>query len=257
MNKICFLLLFSMNILATNTKDFNGKNNMFINGYFSLIDLTHTLSSDVPTWLGDCGFRKNLVLDYDQCESEFKFRVHTFAMNASAGTHIDAPAHCIKGAESIEQLGLENLLVPVVVIDVSSKANATYMITVDDIAEFEQTYGEIKPGALVIVRTGWEKFWTTPEKYRNNHIYPSVSPEVAQLFVIRNCVGLGIDTLSADCPHNGFNVHTIMLGAGKYLIENVAHLEKLPPFGAYAIVAPLKIEGATESPIRLFGLIKN
>ena len=64
---------------------------------YKAVDLTHTISSDAPTWEGDCGFSHDIMLDYASCTTPVKFRVQTINMVAGLGTHIDAPAHCIPG----------------------------------------------------------------------------------------------------------------------------------------------------------------
>lgn len=84
--------------------------------------------------------------------------------------------------------------------------------------------------------------------------FPSLSAEAAQLLIERGIAGIAIDTLSPDCPGSGDPVHRIMLSNNKYMIENIAHADQLPPVGAYVIALPLKIE-STEAPIRVVGLI--
>lgn len=222
---------------------------------YKIVDLTHTLNQAIPSWSGGCGFKSQIKLDYDDCSEEVKFRVQQFKMHAGIGTHIDAPAHCVPGGLTVEQLSLSNLLAPAVVIDVSSLAHEHYSVTVEDIENFEKSYGVIQPNTCVLIKTGWEKFWHDPLKYRNHHLFPAVSKEVAQLLLERNIVGLGIDTLSPDRPGEGYPVHDLLLGSDKFIIENVANLDALPPKGAYILALPLKVEGATEAPIRLVGLI--
>lgn len=62
---------------------------------------------------------------------------------------------------------------------------------------------------------------------------------------------LGIDTLSPDNEVDGFPVHRLVLGSGKYIIENVANAGLMPPVGAYTFALPIKIQDGAESPIRL------
>jgi kynurenine formamidase len=83
-----------------------------------------------------------------------------------------------------------------------------------------------------------------------------VSVEAARLLLERDIVGLRIDTLSPDSPHSKFAVHQLLLSNEKYIVENVANTDKLPPTGSWCLIAPLKIAGGTEAPVRLIGLIK-
>jgi kynurenine formamidase len=176
-------------------------------------------------------------------------------MHAGIGTHMDAPSHCIPGGIGIDQIPLEQLLVPCVVIDVSAQAFDQYQVSVDEILAFEQRHGKIPEHALVIFYTGWEKFWHDPEKYRNDYHFPCLSKEVAQWLLDRNVAGMGIDTLSPDRPETGFWVHQLLLGAGKYIIENVANAKSVPATGAYSLALPIKAKDATEAPMRLVAII--
>jgi kynurenine formamidase len=108
----------------------------------------------------------------------------------------------------------------------------------------------------VIIKTGGSKFWNEGSKYHNNHVFPTVSLEAANLLLQRGAKALGIDTLSPDRPENGFKVHQTFLGSGKILIENVANLDNMPPVDAFVMALPIKVKDGTEAPMRLVGLIK-
>lgn len=222
---------------------------------FSIIDLTHVLKTSNPTWNGSCGFEQTIVKDYTGSDADVKFRVQKINMHAGIGTHIDAPAHCIPKGKTIDQLSLEDLCVPCCMVDISKKAHESYSLTIDDIFAFEDNHGKISPETCIIVHTGWDRFWDYSDKYRNDYKYPSISKEAAELLLERNVAGIGIDTLSPDRPESGFIVHHLFLGAGKYIIENIAHANKLPPKGAYSLALPLNNEAGTEAPLRLVGMI--
>lgn len=222
---------------------------------YKIVDLTHSLSPDIPTWDGGCGFMHTLQLDYEEYTTDVKFRVQQISMYAGIGTHMDSPAHCIPGGASIDQLDLQHLVAPCVVIDVSQNAHERYSVSVADIQAFEENYGAIKPVSFVIIRTGWDKFWQQPDCYRNNLIFPSISSDAALFLLNRQIVGLGIDTLSPDRPEDGYPVHAAVLSAGKYIVENIANAGELPPVGSYSLALPIKIVGGTEAPIRLIALV--
>lgn len=226
-----------------------------LNSPYQIIDLTHTLEEGMPCWDAGCGFQHVIKLDYADCPDEVKFRVNHIQMDAGIGTHIDAPAHCIAGGVTIDQLKIEDLIAPCVVIDVSAAAHERYSLSVADIKAFEKAHGDLKPGLFVMIRTGWEQFWGQPDKYRNHYLFPSVSKEAAVFLLERQIVGLGIDTLSPDRPEDGYPVHAALLGAGKYIIENAANLNALPVSGSYILALPMKIKAGTEAPLRLIALI--
>lgn len=83
-----------------------------MNFSYNIVDSTHTLSPDIPTWGLNCGFRINNILDYKDCTTATKFRVQTLEMEAGIGTHLDAPAHCVEDARTIDQLGMHQMLAP-------------------------------------------------------------------------------------------------------------------------------------------------
>ena len=224
---------------------------------YKLIDLTHTLDSHMPSWDGDCGFMHDLCLDYTDSQNEDTFRVMKLHMYAGIGTHIDAPSHCLPGGKCIHELDINDLCMPCVILDVSNKAHERYSATPQDIRDFESIFGTINPGSCVMIKTGWERFWNEPEKYRNNHIFPSVTADTANLLLERGITALGIDTLSPDRPEDGYKVHRAFLGNNKVLIENVANLGEMPATGSYVMSFPLKIQDGTEAPIRLIGLISH
>jgi kynurenine formamidase len=107
--------------------------------------------------------------------------------------------------------------------------------------------------------TGWCRFWQDPSAYRNPDAhgqmhFPAFSEKSAELLLEREIAGIAIDTLSPDCLDQSFPVHRHILGAGKYIIENLADCSKVPAKGAYALALPIKAEDATEAPMRIVAL---
>lgn len=223
---------------------------------FQFSDLTHTLNSQVPTWNGSCGFEQTIKMDYEQgC------RVQAVKMHAGIGTHMDAPSHFIPNGKSISDIPLENLIVPACVIDVSAHASKDFMVSEADLTAYEKEFAKIPKNSLVIIHTGWSQYWNDPQKYRNPNEngemqFPGISAKVAEILIERDVAGIGIDTLSPDGADMTFPVHHIILDAGKYIIENLCHCEKMPPKGGFVIALPLKVKEGTESAIRAVGLKK-
>ncbi len=222
---------------------------------FRLIELTHLLSPHVPTWNGSCGFCLEVKKDYDRV-----FRVQQIKMHAGVGTHMDAPTHRFERAASIADIPLEKLIVPACVIDVSANIGADDEVSLQDVMQFEERYGIIPMGSLVIIHTGWSRFWHDPDAYRNVDAkgqmhFPACSSEVASYLLERDVAGIAIDTLSPDCLDQTYPVHELILGAGKYIIENLANASQLSPVGSYVIALPPRADQATEAPLRVVGLV--
>ncbi len=152
----------------------------------------------------------------------------------------------------IADIPINSLIIPYCKIDVSDIAYAEYQVSVADIHRFETQY-IIPKNSLVIFNTGWEKWWSQSEKYKNNYIFPTISEDAAKYLLSKEIVGLGIDTLSPDRADSEFPVHNLLLSRGKYIIENIANAKGIGPTG-FAIALPIKIEEGTEAPIRLIGL---
>lgn len=243
------------NLEIAGSKHEKDSEGFMIFNHFKIVDLTQPLSPNVPTWDGTHGFCLEMKTDYDQV-----FRVQHIKMHAGIGTHIDAPSHRIQGGLSVADISVEQLVVPICMIDVSGKAGANYEISVQDIEDYEREHGLISSNSLVIAFTGWSRFWMDADAYRNMDVngqmhFPAFSAKSVEFLLQRNIAGIAIDTLSPDCLDPDFTVHQLILGAGKYIIENIADCSQLPSRGSYAIALPLRVENGTESPMRIIALI--
>jgi kynurenine formamidase len=185
--------------------------------------------------------------------------------SASANTSIDAPAHLLQGMWTVDQIPPERLVAPLAVIDVTEEVrrNPDYELSVEDIAQWEQIHGEIPAGAVVLARTGWSGRWFSPRDYRNadkNGVlhYPGYSKDAARFLVEgRMALGLGIDTLSVDAGSSRtMAVHQYTLAHSVYHLENVANLDRVPDAGAVVMVAPMKLEGEVDGPVRILALTR-
>ena len=223
-----------------------------------VIDLTHVLHEDMPFWPGTAPFVIERLADYDE-----GYRMHRFSLWENIGTHIDAPAHFIEGKRSVNELDLNDLVVPIVVISVQGKAalEPDYQLSVEDVLSWEERNGRIMPGSLAVMNTGWYKKFADPEAYANQDEagvlhFPGFSVAAARLLVERDVAGIGIDTLSLD-PGNDLNfpVHRIMLGAGKFQVENMNNLDALPVKGAVAVIGVLPVKDGSQAQARIFAFV--
>jgi len=230
--------------------------------FHQILDLTHPLDAQVPTYeLSEKpAFEATTVATIDK-DGYFAREI---CLPEHFGTHLDAPAHFARGLWTVDQIPPERFVAPLVVLDANAgaRANPDYQITVEDIARWEQAHGQIPPGAVVIANTGWGARWSSVKQYRNTDDkgvmhFPGYSLEAAKFLVEgRNIVGLGIDTLSIDYgPSKDFPVHHYTLSHSLYHLENVANLDHTPAAGATLVVAPMKLEGGSGAPVRIFALV--
>ena len=231
-------------------------------GKASVIDLTYPLNEKNAYWpVGNYTPFKYEVIANIKKDMVFSGRYST---PEHLGTHIDAPNHFELNQPSVDQIPFEQLVGPAIIIDVTDKTekDPDYTLSQSDILQWEKINGQIPDGAIVLLNTGWSKRWHNFEDYKNMDSnsrmhFPGYSKETAVFLVEKRRIrGIGIDTLSGDCGVcSVFKVHHIINGAGKFILENVANLDKLPPKGAILILAPIKIEGGSGGQCRIWALL--
>ncbi len=223
-----------------------------------VVDLTHLLQDGMPVWPGAVPFKLTRLADYDQ-----GFRSHKLEIGDNVGTHVNAPSHFVEGKRSIDQIPVEELVVPAVVLDLRArvKDQPDYRISANDVVDWEAVNGPIPVGSLVIANTGWHRRFVDPAQYVNQDAegvkhFPGFSADAAQLLVERDVMGIGIDTLSLDAGSaTDFVVHRLTLGANKIQIENLANLDALPEVGATVIIGLLPVANGSQAQARIIALV--
>ena len=231
-------------------------------GSFSgVIDLTHSWT-DAKTVKAQ--HSKGVVRPAALVERD-RARVVSVSTSSANNTNIDAPARLSRGMWTVDQIPPERLIAQLVVIDITQqvKRNPDYELSVEDIARWEQIHGDIPAGAVVLARTGWSGRWNSGEEYRNADKrgvmhFPGYSQDAAQFLVEgRAVLALGIDTLSVDPGDSKtLAVHQYTLAHSVYHLENVANLDRVPDAGAVVVVAPMKLEGQVDGPVRILALTR-
>src|SRR5437899_10688998 len=229
-------------------------------GKTRVLDLSYAINDKLVAWPGDEKFfeaKVNATIDKNG------YFTRSFWMLEHYGTHLDVPAHFPPGKTTVDQIPVEQLFGPAVVIDARAEGakDADYQLPAARVEEWEKRHGRIPEGAIVLLRTGWASRWPDAQKYRNQDAqgkmhFPGFSLEAAKLLNERKVSGLGCDTMSIDYGASGdFAVHHLALGAGLYHLENLADLSALPQTGAFLVVAPIKLEGGSGGPVRVFALL--
>ncbi|MFQ5964600.1 MAG: cyclase family protein [Candidatus Scalinduaceae bacterium] len=233
-----------------------------MHGNYTIIDMTYPLNSNNAYWPGPL----YSPFKYETLATLERNGVFSgiYSTPEHLGTHIDAPNHFENNQLSVDQLPLKTLIGPAAVIDISTKVevNSDYQLTVKDIILWEKSNSQIEDGSIILLNTGWWKKWNDYEKYKNADEngklhFPGYSEDAARFLVEkRNIKGIGIDTLSVDYGiSSDFGVHHIINGAGKYILENIANIDMLPPTGAMLIIAPIKIEGGSGGQTRIWAIL--
>jgi kynurenine formamidase len=229
-------------------------------GFRDVVDLTHPFSSSLPVYPGykPPQIRERFSVARDGfAANEVTFDEHT-------GTHIDAPSHFVTGAVSADRLPVDRLIAPLAVISLADRAakDPDTLVVIDDLLQWEKGHGRIPDGALVTLHSGWDARAATIDRFLNRDAKgtmhaPGFSEQAARFLVgERDICGVGVDTLSLDAgAAQKFVAHIAILGAGKYGVELMANLGRVPPAGATVIVGAPKHVGATGGPARVLALV--
>jgi kynurenine formamidase len=226
--------------------------------FSQIVDLTHTLTTDFPTFSG----LQQLEMEQLVNLADNGYNAYRWLVEEHTGTHMDSPFHFSDGPTA-DQIPADDLFGPLAVIDIRSKAadNPDAQLTPDDLMAWEADHGPLPDGAIVAMLSGWQDHLGT-DKFRNADAdnvmhFPGFHIEAIEMLLgERNAKGILVDTLSLDFgPSPDFAVHYRWLPAVKWGIENVANLALLPPAGAIAVVGGPKIAGASGGPTRIFALV--
>ena len=223
-----------------------------------VVDLTHTFSPDFPTFFGTPGLALKPL-------KEFKkdgFNLMEWTVLEHSGTHIDAPIHFSEQGLGPDAIAVEQLVVPLAVINVVDKAaaNPDYQLTPEDVRGWERRFGSLPRGSCVAMYAGWDRHLGS-DKFvgkddKGVFHFPGFHPETIEMLMKdRSVAGLAVDTLSLDHgPSKDFKTHYAWLPSGRWGLENVANLGRLPPRGATLVVGAPKVKGATGGPTRVLAL---
>jgi len=227
-----------------------------------VLDLTHALDEDtpyIPVLNITFPFRKTPIATVAKNGvAAYRWEIHEHL-----GTQIDAPSHFFEQGIPLDALPVDSLVVPLVVIDISARANSNpdSSVTVADIEAWERRHGRIPERAAVMMASGWDSRVKDAKGFVNADPsgvmhFPGFSMEAASLLArSRQVSGIGVDTLSLDPGIDvTYAAHKAWLATGKWGVELVANLRQVPPVGATVFVGATKVKGATGGPVRLIAV---
>lgn len=227
-------------------------------GHSSVEDMTHTLHPDFPTYFGEPGFSMTPKFN----SKEHGFNLFDLAINEHTGTHVDAPLHFSADGNSVDEIPVDKLVAPLCVIDIAARAaeSADAQVTPDDIKAWIAANGEIPANACVAMHSGWGGK-TGSADFRNfdgkaMH-FPGFHLEAAKMLMEETAaMSIAVDTLSLDFGMSpDFATHYAWLPSGRFGIECLANLDKVPAVGATLIVGAPKHKGGSGGPARIFAMV--
>jgi kynurenine formamidase len=233
-----------------------------------LVDLSHTYDATTVFWPTAETYRLDKVAD-GMTPAGYYYAANNFFSSEHGGTHLDAPVHFAKGAQSVEQIPIERLLGDAYVVDVTAGAggNADYQVTVEDFTRAEAAQGPIPRDAIVLLRTGFSTRWPDAVRYLGTAArgdaavtqlhFPGLHPEAAKWIVANRPIkAIGIDTASIDYGQSTlFESHRALYAANIPAFENLTALERLPLTGAHVVALPMKIGGGSGAPLRAIAIL--
>jgi kynurenine formamidase len=232
-----------------------------------LIDLTYSFDESTLYWPTADGFKWHKD-QWGPSPGGYFYASASYGASEHGGTHLDSPLHFAEGHPGTDQIPITNLIAQALVVDVTAACaqNPDYLVTSKDITQWETAHGRISKGAIVLVRTGWGKYWPDAKHYLGTDEhgasavaklhFPGISEEAAGLLASRGVVGVGIDTASVDYGQSkDFKTHRALYSKDIYGLENVANLDHLPETGALLIALPMKIKGGTGGPVRIVAVL--
>ena len=232
-----------------------------------VVDLTHAFSEETLYWPNSPSGFEFKQLAHGETPGGYFYASNAFCAPEHGGTHLDAPIHFSERGRTLDMVPVRDLMAPAAIIDIIPKLRRQpdYRLTADDVREWEAKHGEIQPGTIVLLRTGWARYYgnrkvyfgdDTPGATDNLH-FPSYGEEAARLLVEeRQVAALGVDTASIDYGQSkDFMVHRIAAARNGPGLENLADLEDLPETGAFVIALPMKIRGGSGGPLRVVAVV--
>jgi kynurenine formamidase len=234
-----------------------------------LLDMTYVYDENTIYWPTAKGFELK-KLAWEVGEAGYWYASNEYSASEHGGTHADAPIHFAENGRTMDQIPLEEWIGPAVKIDVTEKCekNRDYLLSKEDITNWEEEHGKIPAGAWVIMYTGIDtKYYPdkihvlgtekTGEEALPELSFPGFSPESIEFLIKeREFTGIAIDTPSIDYGKSkNFKVHQVLFAANKLALENIANLDKLPIKGATLYVLPMLIKDGTGAPARVFAII--
>jgi kynurenine formamidase len=219
-------------------------------------DLTHTFREGFPVFVTGQEPERETIADY----GTDGFYAQRWTLGEHTATHMDAPGHFVPGGRFSPEITPQELLVPIVVVDISARAaiDPDATVTPDDLRRFERRHGRIPRGALVAMDSGWAAKVNDPLAFKGgvsfpDYHFPGFSLEAAMwLAEERDVTAIGVDTISLD-PGDSltFPVHVNFLASDRYGLENLANLDRIPPRGALAYVGLIPWEEGSGGPCRV------
>lgn len=233
------------------------------------IDLTHAFDGDIPHGAGLAPAHRTTLYHYDPGVGTVGTGglIHEYTHVGQWGTHVDPPAHFIRGLRFLDQIDVTEMLLPLVVIDIHERVanDPDYRVSMEDVAAWQDAHGKIPQGAFVALRTDWSKRWSNAEAFFNRDEkgvghYPGWSLEVLK-YLYEDCgvTASGHETSDTDygidASVGNYELETWLMSQDHYQIEMLTNLDQLPEAGAIVVASWPKPKNGSGFPARVFAIV--
>jgi len=233
------------------------------------VDLTHAFEPGIPRWPGFPDETRKTIYWYGKRPETMGsgFFAEVFTHVGQWGTHVDPPAHFIKGLRTVDQIDVKEMILALVVVDVHEEAakNPDYILSIERVKKWEKDHGPIPGGAFVAMRTDWSKRWPDTARMTNKDAkgvahYPGWSlPVLKYLYEERKITASGHETTDTDpgiaTTKDDYSLETYILSANHYQIELLTNLDQVPESGAIVVASFPKPKGGSGFPARVFAIL--
>lgn len=208
----------------------------------TILELTHTIKNTMPVYPGTEQPRLTTACTID----EVGYRETLLHMYSHTGTHMDAPAHMIRGGMSLDEFAVETFVGRGYVLDCRGQREISPRLL--------QAHEEaIRQADFLLFCTGWDAFWGQEKYYEG---FPCLTAEAAQLVAGLPLKGIGEDCISVDpCDSVDFPNHMTLLGRGLVNTENLKSLDQLIGKAFTFVTLPLKFENADGCSCRAVAIL--
>ncbi len=199
-------------------------------------DISVALGQESIDYPGDMPYLRSVTATMEKDGSEDS----ELNISSHAGTHIDTPAHFIKGGKRLDDYRPEEFMLTAQVVEIDNPE----VIQARDVESLD-----VRPGEALLFKTANSRDGKAVSGVFSKS-YVCLSPEASRLCVEKHVSLVGIDAISIDpCDDESYPSHHILLGKGVLILEGLNL--KTVPAGRYTLIClPLKIKSGEASPVR-------
>jgi kynurenine formamidase len=232
------------------------------------VDLTHAFDSKIPHCDSFEPEQRTTLYHYDEGIGTrgYGFLAHEYRHAGQWGTHVDPPAHFVRGLRFLDDIPVNEMIAPLAVIDISARAATDPDATASqsDLEAWERTYGRLPDGCFVALYTGWSRRWPDRARMSNRDEtgvahFPGWSLQLLRLLANdRNVVAIGHDTTDTDpgivVSRREAPLEDYWLRQDKWQIELLANLDQVSPSGSLVVATWPKPKNGSGFPARVFAI---